>query len=255
MRLLNLGCGRRYHPAWINVDFHSMGPGVISHNLYSPLPFADNIFDVVYHSHLLEHFPYRFAPIFIRECARVLKSGGVTRVVVPDFEQLARLYLDLLERARKEDGEAKKRYAWTLIEMFDQMVRDEPGGEMIRYWAQNPMPAESFVMERCGYEVRIALEELRKYPISGKESEREDFFTGSLNPEKIGRFRLSGEVHLWMYDSYSLGTLLKEAGFNDITRCHAAESAIKDFETYHLDTEADGSTRKPDSLFMEARKR
>jgi hypothetical protein len=255
MKLLNLGCGRRYHPAWTNVDFHSMGPGVISHNLYCPLPFADNIFDVVYHSHLLEHFPRRFAPPFLQECSRVLKPGGATRVVVPDFERLTRLYLDLLEKARQGDGEAKKQYDWVLIEMFDQMVRHEPGGEMFRYWKQKPMPAESFVLERCGSEVKTALEALHNSTVPVIESGKRECFPIDLAADQIGRFRLSGEVHLWMYDGYSLGALLKEAGFQDIAYCRADESTITDFQTYRLDVEADGSVRKPDSLFMEARKR
>jgi hypothetical protein len=35
---------------------------------------------------------------------------------------------------------------------MDQMVREESGGEMLKYWQQNPMPAEEFVIERTGRE-------------------------------------------------------------------------------------------------------
>jgi hypothetical protein len=70
----------------------------------------------------------------------------------------------------------------------------------------------------------------------------------------VGQFRLSGEVHQWMYDRLSLGRLLSSAGFSDIRVCKAAESVITDFASYGLDADAQGNVRKPDSLFMEARK-
>jgi predicted SAM-dependent methyltransferase len=255
MKLLNLGCGHRYHPAWINVDFHSTGPGVISHNLYCPLPFADNIYDYVYHSHVLEHFPRRFAPVFLRECFRVLKPDGVIRVVVPDLEKLARLYLSLLENALTEDDEAKKRYDWIVIEMLDQMVRHDSGGEMLRYWRQDPMPAESFVRERVGSEIKIALGAIRNSSAPRpSESKKENGFHDWPDSEQVGRFRLAGEVHQWMYDRYSLGVLLRNAEFQDIRICRADESFIPNLNEYRLDLEADGSIRKPDSLFMEAKK-
>ena len=73
-------------------------------------------------------------------------------------------------------------------------------------------------------------------------------------PEDIGRFRLSGEVHQWMYDRVSLGRLLTSAGFSEVRVCQAQDSAIADFASYQLDTDEAGAVRKPDSLFMEARK-
>ena len=82
----------------------------------------------------------------------------------------------------------------------------------------------------------------------------EDNFFSLMNllTSKIGKFRLSGEIHQWMYDKYSLGKLLKETGFKNIKVCNSFESSIPDFNKYHLDIEEDNSIRKPDSLFMEA---
>ena len=256
MKLLNLGCGHRHHPAWVNVDFHSTGPGVIAHDLNHGVPFADSSFDAVYHSHLLEHFPKRYAPVFLQECFRVLKPGGIIRVAVPDLEQIARLYLDLLEKALQGDEEAQKRYDWIMLEMFDQMVRNQPGGEMRNYWKQNPMPAEDFVIERCGSEVLNALAFLGNSGnlASALTPEAGLDLVEELDAMKIGQFRLSGEVHQWMYDRHSLRVLLRDAGFQSIRVCQADESDIPNFNSYLLDIEADGSVRKPDSLFMEARK-
>lgn len=70
----------------------------------------------------------------------------------------------------------------------------------------------------------------------------------------IGRFRLDGEVHQWMYDRFSLARLLQEAGFIDPTICTASDSQIPDWSSFHLDTIPDGTIIKPDLLFIEARK-
>ncbi len=249
---INLGCGKRHHPSWLNLDFKSDNPDVIAHDLTQGIPFDAKSFRVAYHSHLLEHFSKDSAPHFLAECYRVLKPGGIIRVVVPDLETIARLYLLLLKKSLHGDQEAQKRYDWIMLELFDQMVRNTSGGEMLKYWKHNPMPAEKFVIERLGSEVKDAIVRLRSNHNNPHPQDRQH--DNTHNSHKIGQFRLSGEIHQWMYDRYSLGKLLQEAGFEDIVICRADESRIPDFNSYLLDIESDGSVRKPDSLFMEARK-
>ena len=70
---------------------------------------------------------------------------------------------------------------------------------------------------------------------------------------QVGAFRSNGEIHQWMYDSYSLSHLLRKVGFEQIKVCSAFESRILNWEKYELDT-VDGEIRKPDSLFIEATK-
>jgi hypothetical protein len=67
-----------------------------------------------------------------------------------------------------------------------------------------------------------------------------------------GRFRRSGEIHKWMYDRYSLARLLESAGFTLPRNMGPAESKIGGWAAFNLDTEADGTVYKPDSLYMEA---
>lgn len=78
--------------------------------------------------------------------------------------------------------------------------------------------------------------------VGGPESRRE---------LRLGRFRRSGEIHLWMYDRYSLGRLFHKAGFEAVKERGADESSIPAFETFCLEV-VDGRVRKPDSLFVEA---
>ncbi|ETR67103.1 MAG: hypothetical protein OMM_11950, partial [Candidatus Magnetoglobus multicellularis str. Araruama] len=120
--MLNLGCGRCYHSDWINIDIQSSGPDVIAHNLFHGIPYTDNSVDVVYHSHLLEHMPKQFGPVFIRECFRVLKNGGIIRIAVPDLEQIVQEYIKNLENALNDDEQAANRYEWIMLELFDQTV-------------------------------------------------------------------------------------------------------------------------------------
>ena len=170
MKLLNLGCGQRFHRDWVNVDFQSTGEGVIAWDLDQGAPFPDESFDVVYHSHLLEHFARRRAPVFLRECRRVLKPGGLLRVVVPDLEGAARAYVNLLDQAAAGDPQAQERYEWIVIELLDQLARNVSGGEMIRHWLADPVPARDFVAERLGSEFE---EFLRRLP-PGRRSPPDD---------------------------------------------------------------------------------
>lgn len=243
---VNFGCGNRYDKQWTNLDFSSNNEYVQECDLRKRLPFEDNSVEVIYSSHMLEHFPKNEAPSFVQECYRILKPKGLIRMVVPDLEQLIKNYSKFLAQARRGDVDAQEKYEWTLIELFDQMVRNFSGGEMLEYWKQNPMPQEDFVVDRCGMEVKAVLNNVRKARMSTTKRE--------LTPQDIGEFRTSGEVHQWMYDDYSLQKLLESSGFSNAKRVEFNESSIPSFNEFLLDCDNDGNIRKPDSLFMEARK-
>ena len=71
---------------------------------------------------------------------------------------------------------------------------------------------------------------------------------------RLGRFRMSGEVHLWMYDRYSLTRLLEQHGFEDARVLAAGESAIPDWRRFQLDVDPNGVPLKPDLIYVEGRK-
>jgi predicted SAM-dependent methyltransferase len=54
--------------------------------------FEDNSIDLVYACHLLEHFHRDKTTGVLTEWKRVLRSGGVLRLAVPDFESVAKVY-------------------------------------------------------------------------------------------------------------------------------------------------------------------
>jgi len=279
MKYLNLGCGVRFHPAWTNVNFTSSGAGVIAANLSKGIPFPDKTFDVVYHSHLIEHFPKSEAPLLIEECFRVLRPNGVIRIAAPDLENIAKQYLLSLESAKLGVDGSSDNYDWMLLEMYDQVVRNQPGGDMACYLFRKNISNKDFVITRCGLEVKRLIEQAEVKPLpsfmtnkttwighlkrAGKFILKSNFRKEALlklllkdeyAALQIGRFRLSGENHLWMYDTFSLGRMLKKSGFSEIMKQTAFDSYIEDWRTFHLDSELDGSVYKPDSLYIEARK-
>jgi len=58
---------------------------IFIHNLLKPLPWNENSVDVIYSSHTLEHFTREEGILLLKECYRVLKPGGIIRVIVPDL--------------------------------------------------------------------------------------------------------------------------------------------------------------------------
>jgi len=88
---LNLGSGTTPIPGFINVDALDDAPGVdVVADISQRLPFDDGAVDLVYASHLLEHFPTDQVPELLAEWRRVLRPGGVLLVAVPDLEVIAR---------------------------------------------------------------------------------------------------------------------------------------------------------------------
>jgi predicted SAM-dependent methyltransferase len=273
MKLLNLGCGYRFHRDWVNVDFTATGDGVIAHDLTRGVPFPDNHFDAVYHSHVLEHFSKAGGAAFIRECFRVTKPGGVIRVAVPDLERIAREYLQQLDGVLAGNADQAPNYDWMMLELYDQAVRDRSGGEMAQYLFRDHVENLDFVYTRLGHEARHLREtflrnkeksrdaafksktpglltRLFSLPLYKKRMKRFLFKDEGLHVQ-VGRFRMSGEIHQWMYDRYSLGRLLLECGFHKVSQQSAFQSTIPGWDVYQLDAK-DGIVRKPDSLFMEA---
>lgn len=242
---LNLGCGAVFDPRWVNCDVAPAAPGVRGMDASRPLEFPTESVHVVYSSHMLEHLPVDGARAFLAECRRVLRPGGVVRMVVPDLEGIARAYLRELDGVDSRVPGAEVRRDWMVLELLDQVARHRSGGEMLRWWAREPVPEKAFVLERVGTEASRAMDDLRRDPTPALKDD-------SADPTEVGRFRLSGEVHRWMYDRVSLAALLREAGFDDPHVVTASRSAIPGFAGSGLDADAAGKSRKPDSLYMEA---
>jgi ubiquinone/menaquinone biosynthesis C-methylase UbiE len=118
---LNLGCGPNAPEGWLNLDGswnawmsnHAFLRKVLRlagvlksasdvqwkvrplvHDLTKPLPLGDNTISVIYASHVLEHLYLIDAQKLLLECNRVLRPGGLIRLVVPDLRSMAANYMN-----------------------------------------------------------------------------------------------------------------------------------------------------------------
>lgn len=104
---LDLGCGKlpkgrltidRHGEADLLIDLNLLAPSDWDHaptvDLYNKvkrtgvLPFPDNSIESIISHHLLEHLREGFIPL-MDECYRVLKPGGIFRIIVPLFPSLS----------------------------------------------------------------------------------------------------------------------------------------------------------------------
>jgi len=246
--LLNLASGGQAHPDWTNVDFFparvryalpvvgpvmrraregrghyvtASGARVLVADLRKGVPFPDASFDVVYHSNFLEHLERPEARRFLEECRRVLRPGGLTRVVVPDLEEKARSYLAALA-----SGDVAA-HDFAIADLIDQMVRTKHGGEL----------ADLLEPGRDDHAPK---------PLRQRIGER---LVGTPRADE------TGELHRWMYDRESLARELVAAGFERPAYRAHNESEIPGWDRYRLDEKPDGSPLHHACLYAEARVR
>ena len=130
----NMGCGSIRPEGWINVDSSVtslvrrlpygqsivskfgkkkvVGAPVVYMNLSNKWRgIGDQTAEIVYASHLFEHITLKGRTVFLREAFRVLKPGGVIRLVVPDLELHARNYIHDLDQGNTK---ANEQFLWSL---------------------------------------------------------------------------------------------------------------------------------------------
>jgi len=157
MKILNLGCGTKTSnmPGVVNIDwgtylrlkkmrvlrpfvplflrgerlekFKSLANNIMVHDLSTGIPFKSDSIDVVYHSHILEHLDKDVAENFLREVKRVLKPGGIHRIVVPDLEKACKSYISHIATCESNESESENHDSY-IAELLEQSVRRESWG-------------------------------------------------------------------------------------------------------------------------------
>lgn len=283
---LNLGCGSRFVDDWINVDIVPTDPSVIKMDFRSGLIYKDNSIDVIYISHVIEHFSLPDAFGLLKECLRVLKPLGIIRVVVPDLENIARLYLECLDGCKESSDVWSIRRERMFLEMYDQCIREKSGGEMQKFLDGLRPDVDKYILDRIDFSDR--------QKVVGKVKDNIDILPSIIvdnNPDvgeytsifamlvnywhiittpwrlregllrrllgdeytalQVGRFRSGGEIHKCMYDEYSLSNLLQSVGIVKIVSCDPNDSRIPSWSSYNLECADSGALYKPGSLYIE----
>lgn len=93
IKRINVGCGHIQPDGYINVDIRDV-PGIDIISSASALPFADNLLDEIYCSHLVEHFTeLELERIIFPHWWKKLNSDGILKVIVPDAQSMMTAYL------------------------------------------------------------------------------------------------------------------------------------------------------------------
>lgn len=91
-RRLHLGCGKRHIPGFIHIDLANYDHIDYTHDVAELPMFADESVDLIYACHVLEYFDAVEVVDVLAEWWRVLRSGGILRVAVPNFDALWQQY-------------------------------------------------------------------------------------------------------------------------------------------------------------------
>ena len=274
---VNIGCGPVYHARWLNLDVEPTDPAVKPLDVRKGIPLADGTATACFSSHVIEHLAPQATQAFLADQFRVLRSGGIIRVVCPDLAEVARSYLAEYERS-PENSLPSYQHRHLIMELVDQMVRREPSGQMAALWSSASPSEREWTLQRIGYVSAAAgrfnhalVPPPRKgWPVISDSVVRRRAWRWLRNSLHVciaravggarlarivreGIFRDGGEVHLWMYDDRTLGAALTGAGFVGARRRQLGSSDIPNWHSYGLELR-DGIPLKPNSLVIEAKK-
>jgi len=170
VKAINLGCGLSVASGWLNLDnslnarlakhrllrkvLWKLGvlsdhhysvkwpASVISYDLRKPLPYAGSSIDYVYTSHFLEHLSRDHAQKLIKEAHRVLKRGGIIRIVVPDLALGVRQYVAAMQVDPQNAKAATEFLEW--LQLSRPNVRDP------HLWMYDA-PSLAAMLKDCGF--------------------------------------------------------------------------------------------------------
>ena len=153
---LNVGSGPQYSPGWVSIDgsWQAWFAGrprlarlatritgrdvgqwpvqTVYRDVRRGLGYGSASVAVVFSSHCLEHLYREEAAALLQEAHRVLKPGGVCRVVVPDLAAIVGWYLDARAEAGRPNG---KPSSDLLMEMLGlRQARAARGGGLLDWY-------------------------------------------------------------------------------------------------------------------------
>lgn len=89
---LHLGCGTIKLEGFVNIDIKKTAAADRIMDVRK-LDYPDNSVEIIYASHILEHFPPDKIEDILREWYRVLQKGGKAVIVVPNFDKFVSRYI------------------------------------------------------------------------------------------------------------------------------------------------------------------
>ena len=125
---LNLGCGNKVWPGFVNVDFASNYAGTkpdVECDLRA-VPLPDNYADSAYAIHVLEHFFRWETEKVLAEWIRLLKPGGKLVIEVPCLDRVLGLFYHAIEHGKPINVQA------TMWRLYGDPGYEDPN--MVHKW-------------------------------------------------------------------------------------------------------------------------
>lgn len=169
---LNLGCGDKILPEYVNVDVvesrRGMRPDILC-DLHSLTPFADNSADEILSVHVVEHFWRWEVRDILKEWVRVLKPGGKMLLECPNLESACREFLEDPGLRAREDQQGQR----TMWVFYGDPAWKDP--YMVHRWGYTPHSLGQLLAE-------VGLVDIRQEPAQFKLREPRDMRITGVKP-------------------------------------------------------------------------
>lgn len=141
---LNLGCGNKLWPGFINVDkvggnWSGIKPDVECD--VTSLPFGSDYADEIHAIHIIEHFHRLKVDKILSHWRDVLKPGGLLVLECPSLDKIA---FHLQNRVYTEDW-----LRMTLIGLYGEYWRED-SSEMMHKWCYSAGELK-LILKKCGF--------------------------------------------------------------------------------------------------------
>lgn len=137
---VNLGCGRNTGKEYINIDTVTIPHMHYINDITDLYMFPSESVDLLYASHVIEHIPRSKLRKTLKEWYRVLKSGGIFRFAVPDFDRIIEVYVGngrdvnmIINQVMGSEGEYDDHHTLWNIKYASDVLK-EIGFQDIKIW-------------------------------------------------------------------------------------------------------------------------
>lgn len=208
---LNIGCGRSTIQStpemqWINVDSYERENKLdMVLDITRAFPFDKETIDFIYAEQFIEHLEWNDGFKFLQDCFKILKEGGILRLVLPHYKKIFQMYLEKNTDFFKvffdelNNGDLPY-YSW---------VYSNP--EEVREKRKDNLPPAWHTSYKLEDRKRLSLRlKHYKYPI-----------------EIVNWFTHQYHEHVCLYDFKSLSGILTQIGFKEVI-----ETEIKDMDSH-----------------------
>ena len=141
---LNLGCGDKILPDYVNVDVAEASAGLkpdVICDLHELTPFADNSADEILSVHVVEHFWRWEIVAVLREWTRVLKPGALLIIECPNLLSACRTFLEDPDQYSRMDRSGQR----TMWVFYGDPTWKDP--LMNHRWGYTPDSLKALLME------------------------------------------------------------------------------------------------------------